>query len=377
MNVVMRKINCFDSCVGIVPLLVIGLCLCALALLSSPSVVIVQAAPPIPPPEFVSVKDDDGPTDDPWVQEGCCTPSDSSCWPTEHDITRLAEDMEDGKVERNLVNGVPEKEFILALSKLGWGTEQINEALKKYHGIAKGPEITVHSQVASLIKQQCAGNNSDSWTDTCNFLTEPLVGRGRDMKAVYVANLKDPRDTHCSFEELSGGTTEFCAMAMRNAPQVQSPPLIVAWPTKAEHVVSAVKFARKHNLCVSVAGAGHDYFNRHSNGNSLLIRTSLLKSGKYNNESETFTLGAGMTDMDVGEFTRPYGRMVVHGWGATVGIVGFTTSGGEGTSSSKHGFAADNIEEAEIVTADGVLRTVNRHKDADLWWALRGAGGST
>jgi hypothetical protein len=40
-------------------------------------------------------------------------------------------------------------------------------------------------------------------------------------------------------------------------------PTIVAFPLTAAHVVAAVRFARAHNLCVSVLGTGHDFMNRH------------------------------------------------------------------------------------------------------------------
>ena len=36
----------------------------------------------------------------------------------------------------------------------------------------------------------------------------------------------------------------------------------------------------------------------------------------------------------------------------------------------------DSLEEVEIVTADGQIRTANRDDHADLFWALRGGGGN-
>ncbi|RWS18686.1 hypothetical protein B4U80_12443, partial [Leptotrombidium deliense] len=41
----------------------------------------------------------------------------------------------------------------------------------------------------------------------------------------------------------------------------------------------------------------------------------------------------------------------------------------------KYGLSLDRIIGAEIVTADGKIRNVNRRRDANLFWALRGAGG--
>ncbi|KAJ7033392.1 hypothetical protein C8F04DRAFT_1260914 [Mycena alexandri] len=48
--------------------------------------------------------------------------------------------------------------------------------------------------------------------------------------------------------------------------------------------------------------------------------------------------------------------------------------GGFGFLSRLHGLSIDNLVEAEVVTADGQIRIVNKHEHPDLWWGLRGAG---
>lgn len=45
--------------------------------------------------------------------------------------------------------------------------------------------------------------------------------------------------------------------------------------------------------------------------------------------------------------------------------------------SNKYGLGADNILEAEIVTPTGTLLTANANSNPDLYWAIRGGGGST
>jgi ribonuclease T2 len=55
-------------------------------------------------------------------------------------------------------------------------------------------------------------------------------------------------------------------------------PAFVVWPVNATQVQIAVNFAVKHNLCIMVAGTGHDFLNRHSCKDGFFIRTSLLKS---------------------------------------------------------------------------------------------------
>lgn len=53
-----------------------------------------------------------------------------------------------------------------------------------------------------------------------------------------------------------------------------------------------------------------------------------------------------------------------------------TLGGGFGYLTRRFGWAADNLEEVEIVTADGEIRTANRDSNSDLFWAIRGGGGN-
>jgi FAD/FMN-containing dehydrogenase len=56
------------------------------------------------------------------------------------------------------------------------------------------------------------------------------------------------------------------------------------------------------------------------------------------------------------------------------GVGGLTLGGGMGRLQRKHGFTIDNLRAAEVVTADGRLVSASDDENADLFWALRGAG---
>ncbi len=51
--------------------------------------------------------------------------------------------------------------------------------------------------------------------------------------------------------------------------------------------------------------------------------------------------------------------------------------GGFGSFSKRYGLAAASLLEAEVVTADGVIRTVSAAQEPDLFWALKDGGGGT
>jgi hypothetical protein len=61
---------------------------------------------------------------------------------------------------------------------------------------------------------------------------------------------------------------------------------------------------------------------------------------------------------------------------AEVGVVGYTLGGGLGWLSRKHGLACNSVLAAEVITADGKLVRADRSNEPDLFWALRGGGGS-
>ncbi|MCO5568164.1 hypothetical protein L7F22_021861 [Adiantum nelumboides] len=60
---------------------------------------------------------------------------------------------------------------------------------------------------------------------------------------------------------------------------------------------------------------------------------------------------------------------------ATIGIGGHVMGGGYGLLSRKYGVAADNLLEAQVITANGTLIKKVSMTDPDLFWALRGSGG--
>jgi hypothetical protein len=90
------------------------------------------------------------------------------------------------------------------------------------------------------------------------------------------------------------------------------------------------------------------------------------------------TAEAGAVWMDLYQAVTTEGGRYVQGGGCTsVGVAGLIQSGGFGSFSKTFGTAASSLLEAEVVTADGIVRTVNACRDADLFWALKGGGGGS
>jgi FAD/FMN-containing dehydrogenase len=158
----------------------------------------------------------------------------------------------------------------------------------------------------------------------------------------------------------------------------------------AAHVAAAVNFARQKNLRLVIKGGGHSYLGTSNAPDSLLIWTRSLDdivmhdafvpqgaAGKADPVSAV-TVGAGAVWMHVyGAVTSDAGRYVQGGGCGTVGVAGLVQGGGFGTYSKRFGSASASLLEAEVVTADGAIRTVNAWQDSDLYWALKGGGGGS
>lgn len=162
-----------------------------------------------------------------------------------------------------------------------------------------------------------------------------------------------------------------------------------AYVVVAQHVAdvaAAVNFAREHDLRLVVKGGGHSYQGTSNAPDSLLVWTRRMRDITLHDAfvpvgcertmapSPAVSVEAGAVWMDVYDVvTTTAGRYVQGGGCATVGVAGLIQSGGFGSFSKRFGIAAAGLLEAEIVTADGVVRTVNACRDPNLFWALKGA----
>jgi FAD/FMN-containing dehydrogenase len=166
-----------------------------------------------------------------------------------------------------------------------------------------------------------------------------------------------------------------------------------AYAVKARNsadVAAAVNFARERRLRLAVKGGGHSYQGTSNAPDSLLIWTRALTEVSLRNDFvpagcagkvnavPAVTAGAGAMWIDLYDaVTTRAGRYVQGGGCTSVGVAGLVQSGGFGSFSKGFGTAAASLLEAEIVTADGRVRTVNACSDPELFWAIKGGGGGS
>ena len=75
--------------------------------------------------------------------------------------------------------------------------------------------------------------------------------------------------------------------------------------------------------------------------------------------------------------TTRAGRYVQGGGCMSVGVAGLVQSGGFGSFSKNFGTAAAALVQAEVVTADAVVRIANACINPELFWGLKGGGGGS
>jgi FAD/FMN-containing dehydrogenase len=157
---------------------------------------------------------------------------------------------------------------------------------------------------------------------------------------------------------------------------VDRKPALVAYCARTEDVVAVVRFARKLDALTSVRSGGHNIWGTSVCEGGIVIDLSRLKSIRVDADARIVTVGPGARFKELDKETQEHALATPGGQHSEVGVGGFTLGGGIGWLVRKHGLGCDNLKRAQVVTADGSLLTASATEHEDLFWALRGGGGS-
>jgi FAD/FMN-containing dehydrogenase len=153
-------------------------------------------------------------------------------------------------------------------------------------------------------------------------------------------------------------------------------PALIARCTGTADVIEAVRFARTNRLLLSVRSGGHNIAGHAVCEGGLMIDLSLMKGIWVDPASRTARAQPGVTLGELDRETQVHGQAAVLGFISTTGVAGLTLGGGFGYLSRKHGWTTDNLLSVEIITADGRLVRASADENEDLFWAVRGGGGT-
>ncbi len=153
-------------------------------------------------------------------------------------------------------------------------------------------------------------------------------------------------------------------------------PAMIARCSGVADVMACVRFAREHDVLVSVRGGGHSIAGKAVCEDGLMIDLSGMKGMRVDPAKRTARGEPGLT---LGEFdreTQAFGLATTLGTVSKTGIAGLTLGGGFGWLMGKYGLACDNLISVDVVMADGRLLTASATENPDLFWGVRGGGGN-
>jgi len=111
--------------------------------------------------------------------------------------------------------------------------------------------------------------------------------------------------------------------------------------------------------------------------NALVVDLGNLNTISVDQTSWVATIGPGANLGQVTDGLSDQGnRVIAHGPSPQVGLGGHAGIGGQGPLSRLYGLTLDQVQEVEVVLANGTITTANANTNSDLFWALRGAAAS-
>ncbi|MCW2526946.1 MAG: FAD-binding protein [Pseudonocardiales bacterium] len=173
------------------------------------------------------------------------------------------------------------------------------------------------------------------------------------------------------------GGAAFTSLARLYNPRFDSAPapIAVAQCATPADVAACVSFAGSASVPISVRAGGHSY-GGWSRGRGLMIDVRGLSSVQVDRTAGLARIGAGALLVDVYTALAAENVALAGGSCPSVGLTGLALGGGVGVLSRAYGLTCDAITSVQIVTADGRLRTADANQESDLFWAVRGGGGS-
>ena len=153
-------------------------------------------------------------------------------------------------------------------------------------------------------------------------------------------------------------------------------PAAVALPETAKEVVAVVRWARERGLRIAPQGTGHSALALGSLAHTVLLKTERMRGVEIDIRRQRARVQAGVLWAEVTDPAAEHGLAALAGSSPDVGVVGYSLGGGISWFARKHGLAANNITAVELVNAEGDLIRADADTRPDVFWALRGGGGS-
>ncbi|KAM0418877.1 hypothetical protein ACHAPT_012142 [Fusarium lateritium] len=159
--------------------------------------------------------------------------------------------------------------------------------------------------------------------------------------------------------------------------QAEVHPRCFVTPRSAKGVSTVMKILTSRNAPFAVKSGGHTAFAGGSNiADGVTIDLVYLNDITVSPDRQTVSVGPGNRWINVSEVLDPLKLAVTGGRVADVGVSGLILGGGISYFSGLQGWACDNVHNFEVVVSSGDIVNASPRVNPDLYWALRGGGGS-
>jgi FAD binding domain len=157
---------------------------------------------------------------------------------------------------------------------------------------------------------------------------------------------------------------------------VDQHPAAVVFAESPEDVAATVRWARENGLRVAAQGTGHAAAMHQTLEDTILVKTARMTGVEVDVENRVARVQAGVVCGDVAAEAGQYDLAPILGSSPDVGVVGFTVGGGLGWMGREYGLACNSVRGAEVVTGAGEVLRADASTNPELFWAIRGGGGS-
>ena len=159
---------------------------------------------------------------------------------------------------------------------------------------------------------------------------------------------------------------------------VDQRPAAVAYPRTPAEVATVVRRAVAEGLRIAPQSTGHNAGPLAAQGldDVVVIRTSEMGSAIADPARGIVRVEGGAVWEPAVEAAAAHGKAVLHGSSPDVGIAGYSLGGGIGWYARRLGLATNSLTAVELVLADGTLIRADAATNRELFWAVRGGGGS-
>lgn len=230
-------------------------------------------------------------------------------------------------------------------------------------------------EIAPAVREAVVRARSRSGTRSVSRLSGPAAPAGRMPRIDYdgvPASLAER-----ALEPADPGYARYRSGYLRGGA-----PGLVLRPRTVTEVQDAVLFAaRNRDVPLGVFSAGHGISGRSLNTGGIVVDVGALNTVEVLDASSgRVRIGPGARWAEVAGALAPHGLAISSGDYGGVGVGGLATAGGIGFMARAHGLTIDHLRGVDVVLADGTLVHAadggDGAGDADLFWAVRGAGAN-